>query len=386
MKKNLIIGLMAGAMMAVTAFPAMAADTVIDDVYVTLTPDEDAEMSPGEKVDNMDPYTDDDSYYIDEFKTSNDDPNPGKSYTYTMDIVAEDGYKFDSSTVVHVYGATDVDIRDRDKDVLEVRVKTYPYYVLDEVANIVIDESSEKATWNEVEYADDYAVVIYYTDDDGDERERKRTTSKESIDLSGYLGKYEDVTLSVRAMKGNSEGDKFIASSDYMFPDGTVDDEYSPEEYEFNIPMSSSNGTTSTGNSSNNSNSSSSTGPSAGPGVSTGTNGWVGSGNNWNYYQNGKKVTGWLGIGADANGITEEWYLLDSNGNMLSGWQYVDGNWFYFNQQHDGYFGKMLTGWQNINGSWYYLNPAHDGTFGAMYVNRTTPDGYYVNTNGVWVQ
>lgn len=382
MKKNLIIGFMAGAMMAAMAFPSMAA-TTIDDVYITLTPEEDEEMSPGEKIHNMEPYAEDGSYYVDEYDTSNDDPNPRKSYTYTMDIVAEDGYEFDANTVVHVYGATEVTIRDRDDDVLEVRAKTYPYYVLEEVSNLVINETEEKATWDEVEYADEYDVVIYYTDDDGDERERKRTTSKESIDLSGYIGKYEDVTLSVRAVKGNSEADKFVASSDYMFPDGTVDDEYSPEEYEFNIPRTSSDGSTSNSNNSSSSNNSSN---SNGPGASSGTNGWVGSGNTWSYYQNGKKVTGWLGIGSDANGITDEWYLLDSNGNMLSGWQYVDGNWFYLNQQHDGYFGKMLTGWQNINGAWYYLNPSHDGTFGAMYANRTTPDGYYVNANGVWVQ
>ena len=39
--------------------------------------------------------------------------------------------------------------------------------------------------------------------------------------------------------------------------------------------------------------------------------------------------------------------------------------------------GIMLTGWQFINGAWYYLDSS-----GAMYANQTTPDGYYVDSSG----
>jgi len=41
----------------------------------------------------------------------------------------------------------------------------------------------------------------------------------------------------------------------------------------------------------------------------------------------------------------------------------------------------MLTGWQAINGKYYYL-----GTNGAMYYNTWTPDGKYVDGSGAWVQ
>ena len=40
-----------------------------------------------------------------------------------------------------------------------------------------------------------------------------------------------------------------------------------------------------------------------------------------------------------------------------------------------------MTGWQYINGAWYYM----DGS-GVMYAGRWTPDGRYVDYNGVWVQ
>ena len=40
----------------------------------------------------------------------------------------------------------------------------------------------------------------------------------------------------------------------------------------------------------------------------------------------------------------------------------------------------MRTGWINWNGAYYYC-----GSDGAMLVNTYTPDGFYVDANGVWV-
>lgn len=46
----------------------------------------------------------------------------------------------------------------------------------------------------------------------------------------------------------------------------------------------------------------------------------------------------------------------------------------------------MKLGWQQIDQKWYYFNLVSDGTKGALFVNTTTPDGYQVNADGVWVQ
>jgi len=53
---------------------------------------------------------------------------------------------------------------------------------------------------------------------------------------------------------------------------------------------------------------------------------------------------------------------------------------FYFDK-----YGKMQTGWQLIDGVWYYFEPAAGPLQGAMYRGRVTPDGYTVDENGRWI-
>ena len=110
-------------------------------------------------------------------------------------------------------------------------------------------------------------------------------------------------------------------------------------------------------------------------------------------------------------------YYFDENYNHPVGWKQVNGNWYYFNDygagvvkiwlksgnkwyfmQADGTMAKSrwikwynkwyyvdssgamyANRWIKSSGKWYYL-----GSDGAMYTNRYTPDGYWVNANGVW--
>lgn len=104
-----------------------------------------------------------------------------------------------------------------------------------------------------------------------------------------------------------------------------------------------------------------------------------------------------------------KWYYLQSQkgaveGRMATGWikDEKDNHWYYL----DPVTGVMQVGWQKIGGVWYYLNPVSQAStwfwnsttgrwdyqkstsrpLGAMYENEKTPDGYFVNASGAWVE
>ena len=143
--------------------------------------------------------------------------------------------------------------------------------------------------------------------------------------------------------------------------------------------------------------------------------GWIEENGVWYYYSNDAAETGWQRIngtwyyldprnGAMAEGGMQEidgktYYFYDWGGMASNFWYKADnGGWYYF----DGsgamatnkwvlckgrwYFvgsdGVMLANqWILWNGKWYYL-----GSDGMMLTNTVTPDGYYVNADGVWVK
>ena len=79
--------------------------------------------------------------------------------------------------------------------------------------------------------------------------------------------------------------------------------------------------------------------------------------------------------------INGKWWAFDETGYAKTGWLRDEdyGGWFYIDLEHG-----MQTGWVLLNGVWYYFNPISDGKRGIMYAGQRTPDGYYVDKNGVW--
>lgn len=59
------------------------------------------------------------------------------------------------------------------------------------------------------------------------------------------------------------------------------------------------------------------------------------------------------------------------------GWEESNNTWKY--KQKDGTY--VTDAWKQDNGNWYYF-----GENSIMVTNQETPDGYYVNAEGVWVQ
>ena len=79
--------------------------------------------------------------------------------------------------------------------------------------------------------------------------------------------------------------------------------------------------------------------------------------------------------------INGKWWAFNETGYAKTGWLRDEdyGGWFYMDLEHG-----MQTGWTLLDGVWYYFNPISDGKRGIMYAGQRTPDGYYVDKNGVW--
>ena len=74
----------------------------------------------------------------------------------------------------------------------------------------------------------------------------------------------------------------------------------------------------------------------------------------------------WYCFGAD--GYAKSGFVYDPE---LNGWLYIDINT------------GMKTGWQQLDGKWYYFNPTSDGSKGKMAIT-TRIDGWFVDEHGVW--
>ena len=102
-------------------------------------------------------------------------------------------------------------------------------------------------------------------------------------------------------------------------------------------------------------------------------NRWEQDGDAWHFIKgDGTRAAGeWLTIDGQE-------YWFDADGVMATGWrQAADGQWYYFRSS-----GAMARDyWAQSGENWYYL-----GSDGLMVRSAYTPDGYYVDENGAWVQ
>lgn len=84
--------------------------------------------------------------------------------------------------------------------------------------------------------------------------------------------------------------------------------------------------------------------------------------------------------------INDQWYLFNQYGIMQTGWVQSNGYWYYLSTSNDGTYGRMTTGWLKPGPGCpnYYLNAGENQTipYGAMYANTMTPDGHYVDESG----
>lgn len=70
-------------------------------------------------------------------------------------------------------------------------------------------------------------------------------------------------------------------------------------------------------------------------------------------------------------------YLNADNTLAINQWKYVWDNWYYFGEDGKS---KQNT-WAEIDGNWYYFDQ-----WSIMQHDATTPDGYYVGSDGAFVE
>ena len=93
--------------------------------------------------------------------------------------------------------------------------------------------------------------------------------------------------------------------------------------------------------------------------------GWVKNTVGWWYrYKDGSWPAGRMVALPWSKGIGT--FCFDDRGYMVTGWQHIDGTWYYFDKTN----GDMKTGWVYDNGYWYYL-----GADGKMQTGWVTYKG-----------
>ncbi len=104
----------------------------------------------------------------------------------------------------------------------------------------------------------------------------------------------------------------------------------------------------------------------------TGRNHWVQDGTVWHFeladgtrLKNGRYT------------IDDAEFIFDASGNMLTGWQCINGNWYFM--ESSGILVK--NDWRQDQNKWFYL-----GSDGAIVKNAVIDGQYVVGEDGAWIQ
>lgn len=293
-----------------------------------------------------------------------DNLEAGDKVTATITVEPTDG------NAIYIDGKSDINISGTGAEVTSYSRSGYTFKVkirytvkgdLSTPENAYWDEDSPWiARWSKVSNASEYQVQLYA---DG-HREYTKETKSTSLNLASVLserGIYEedDVYFRVRAVSSYND------ESDWMESDTLDDDDWYEIWYycsKHNIDINHRNDNDDDDWPGN---------------IYVSKNGWFKETNNgWYFYINSTKQYGWISRPSG-------WYYCDTySGRMETGWQYINGCWYYLKEDGDD-CGRMVTGWMQEPGGWYYLDPS-----GAMVTNAwrlINGYWYYFGSNGYMV-
>ncbi len=333
-KKTIAILSTAVFMAALPLSSIAATQTNISSVSLVI----DSDIEAGSSSSDVTVTTSSSKYSVDETSvtnTPNDEWEDGDKPKLKVYLEADDDYYFASG-----FSKSSVSISGSDGTVTSVSRSSSSELIvyitldaLDEdgdssdydltVSELEWSESTGTASWEDADDANKYEVRLYRGSSTAT---AVFTTTSSSYDFSSYITSSGYYTFKVRGVYNSSNKGSW-EESDSWYVSSSVAEEIS----------------------SNSSSSSSSSNGSSGPGTTVSTGAWLKDNNGW-------------------------WYCNADKSYTVSNWQSIDGNWYYFNE-----YGYMVTGWVSWNSKWYYC-----GSNGTMYSSATTPDGYFVGSDGAW--
>ena len=202
-------------------------------------------------------------------------------------------------------------------------------YDLD-VTGLNWDDYDGTASWEEPEDAKRYEVRLYR---DGSSVSSAISTTDTSYNFASYFTRSGDYTFKVRAIYNTSNKGDWEESDELSVSSSEAKDIRDNGKSSGNTPSNSID-------------------DDGGPGdTNTSQGAWL------------KNDVGW-------------WYCNADRSYPVNQWQYINNYWYFFNAS-----GYMVTGWVQWNNVWYYCCDS-----GEMLTNTRTPDGYYVDGNGAWIQ
>lgn len=337
-QKGLTVVLSASMLAALCAGSAMAAEerTKISSVSLTIESD----IEAGEDSGSVTATANGSHYDVTDVDVVNDDGEwvSGDEPKVEITLEADDDYYFGSMSKSKVTlkgdDATYTGSRRQDSNsTLIVTVRLEELEGSMEIENVGWeDDNSPVARWDNAGGAKSYQVRLYRGSSSVGSAV---TTTNDYYNFSSNITREGEYYFKVRAISSsNKKGEWF--ESDYIYVDDDMLDDIKNGHYGI-------------------SNGSGNTASAPGSNASSGT--WMRNNVGWWYqYANGTYPSnGWLKI-------NDIWYCFDASGYMRTGW--------------------ILAG----DGKYYYCDPREGSNQGAMLTNQRTPDGYWVDANGVWIQ
>lgn len=283
----------------------------------------------------------------------------GETYSLKVTLEAKDDYVFKSSyssSKITVKGGTFVSARrGKSNEELVVTVKSKPVEgTLETPTNVEWKSTNSRnskfgyAAWDAVGSAA-YDVQLYRNNK---VVHKVSGLKRLTYNFYPYMTKEGDYSFRVRAVPVDSDMKAYAEKSDWEYSDEMYVDEDEVSDGTGQEVGVNSDGT---------------------PNVTDSTQvGWIASNGKWYFrYPDGTYLRDAWGL------IGDIWYLFDSNGMMLTGWQNRNGHYYYMNQS-----GAMVTGWLLDGNVWYYLNADGAMATGWITVNNQT---YYLSESGAMV-